>query len=467
MAARDTVLRLAALMVLSSGCMAGPDYKRPAVPEAAAYRGASAGQPVTPAVASFGDQKWWDEFQDEALRDLIRSALQQNYDVRIAATRILEARARLGITRADQWPGVSAAGSVLNERSPEVAGRPPLETSPTQITVSFAWELDFWGKFRRATESARASLLAEEWAQRQVISSLVSDVATAYFQLREQDLELDISRRTLASRKDSLQLIQVLADRGATSMLDVRQAEQLVYGAGASIPALEQQIEQQENFISMLVGKNPDSVVRGRPLVDQPHPPDVPPGLPSSLLERRPDILQAEHQLVAANAQIGVAKADYFPQISLTAVGGSQSSALTRLFAGPAGLWTFGAAAVQPIFEGGRIRNNVRLAEARTQEATLVYQRTVQQAFREVADALVAYRKSQEVRAQQQELANASADATRLSNMRYRGGASSYLEVLDSETRSFTAQLALAQAELRELQSLVEIYRSLGGGWQQ
>jgi len=447
--------------------MVGPNYKKPDVTTPTAYRGLPAAPAVTPEAASFGDVKWWEAFQDDALRDLIRAALQQNYDVRIAAARILQARAQLGITRADQLPQINVLASVANERSPAVAGRPAIETSPTQITGSLAWELDFWGKFRRATESARANLFAEEWAQRQVMSSLVSDVATAYFQLREQDLELEISRRTLTSRQDSLRLTQLLADRGATSMLDVRQAEQLVFGAGASIPDLERRIEQQENFLSILVGRNPDSIARGRPLVDQPHPPDVPAGLPSTLLERRPDILQAEQQLVATNAQIGVAKAEYFPQISLTAVGGSQSSALTRLFAGPAGLWSVGVGALQPVFEGGRIRNNVRFAEARTQEATLVYQRTVQQAFREVADALVGYRKSQDVRIQQQQLTNAAADATRLSNMRYGRGAASYLEVLDSETRSFVAQLALAQAELRELQSLVEIYRSLGGGWQQ
>jgi multidrug efflux system outer membrane protein len=465
MDARKAALRVGLVMTLSSGCVVGPNYKKPAVPTPAAYRGLPAA--VKPDVSSFGDEKWWDAFQDDALRDLVRSALKENYDVRIAAARILEARAQLGITRADQLPSVNVVASVANERSPEVAGRPAVETSPTQMTGSFAWELDFWGKFRRATESARANLLGQEWAQRQVVSSLVSDIATAYFQLRELDLELEISRRTLATRTDSLRLTQLLADRGATSLLDVRQAEQLVFGAGASIPDLEQRIEQQENFISILVGQNPDAIGRGRPLVDQPHPPEVPAGLPSSLLERRPDILQAEQQLVAANAQIGVAKADYFPQISLTAVGGTESSALTRLFAGPAGLWTVGAAALQPVFEGGRIRNNVRLAEARTQEATLVYLRTVQQAFREVADALVGYRKSQEVRNQQQQLTNAAEDATRLSNMRYRGGAASYLEVLDSETRSFEAQLALAQAQLRELQSLVAIYRSLGGGWQQ
>jgi len=464
---RNTLRCVVLVTALSSGCVVGPNYKKPAVDAPSVHRGLSAEQAVKPDIASFGDVKWWDAFQDDALRDLIRAALQQNYDVRIAAARILEARAQVGIARADQLPSVNAAASVLNERSPQTSVIPPVETSPTQITGSFAWELDFWGKFRRATESARANLLAEEWAQRQVFSSLVSDVATAYFQLREQDLELEIARRTLASRTDSLRLTQLLANRGATSLLDVRQAEQLVFGAGASIPDLEQRIEQQENFISILVGKNPESIARGRPLVDQPHPPEVPAGLPSSLLERRPDILQAEQQLVAANAQIGVAKADYFPQISLTAVGGSQSSALTRLFAGPAGLWSVGVTALQPVFEGGRIRNNVRFAEARTQEVTLVYQRTVQQAFREVADALVGYRKSQEVRSQQQQLTSAAQDATRLSNMRYRGGAASYLEVLDSETRSFTAQLALAQAQLRELQSLVEIYRSLGGGWQQ
>jgi multidrug efflux system outer membrane protein len=467
MDARQALVGVSFLATLLSGCMAGPNYKKPAVPTPAGYRGGSPEPRVQPDVASFGDQKWWEAFQDDALRDLIRTALQQNYDVRIAASRIDEARALLGIARADQLPEVSAGVSAVNQRLPQSPGRPPIETSATQVSLSAAWELDFWGKFRRATESARASLLSEEWAQRHIVGSLVSDVAAAYFQLREQDLELEISRQTLTSRTDSLRLTQVLADRGATSLLDVRQAEQLVFSAGASIADLEQRIEQQENFISVLVGRNPESVVRGRGLVDQPHPLEVPAGLPSSLLERRPDILQAEQLLVAANAQIGVAKAAYFPNISLTGTGGYQSSALSRLFAGPAGLWAFGASALQPVFEGGRIRSRVQFAEARTEEATLVYQRTVQQAFRDVSDALVAYRKSQEVRSQQQQLTTAAEDATRLSNLRYRGGAASYLEVLDSETRSFAAQLALAQARLRELQSLVQIYRSLGGGWQQ
>ena len=466
MRARNVVSGAILFAAVSSSCTVGPNYNKPLVVEPTVYRGAAAELSAKPDVASFGDQKWWDVFQDEALQTLIRAALEQNYDVRIAATRILEARALLGIAQADQLPEVTASASVFSQRSPAAAGRPAVDTSPVQLGLSASWELDFWGRFRRATESARANLLSDEWAQRQVISSLVSDVASAYFQLREQDLELEISRQTLASRRDSLRLTQVLADGGATSLLDVRQAEQLVFGASASIPDLESRIEQQENFISILVGRNPEGVMRGRPLIDQQQPPEVPAGLPSSLLERRPDILQAEQQLVAANAQIGVAKADFFPRISLTAIGGYQSSALARLFTGPAGLWTFGASALQPVFEGGRIRNNVAFAEARTQEATLVYQRTVQQAFRDVSDALVSYGKSREVRTEQQQLTSAAEDATRLSNMRYRGGAASYLEVLDSETRFFDAQLNLAQAQLRELQSLVQIYRSLGGGWQ-
>ena len=454
------------LGLLYSGCTVGPNYKKPKVAVPPTYRGSSLDAQAKPELTSFGDQKWWDTFQDETLRDLIQTALKQNYDVQIAATRILQARAQLGIARADQFPTVQGAASAANERTPQVVGRPAIETGASQLSVALAWELDFWGKFRRASESARANLLAQEWAQRAVISSLVSDVATAYFQLRELDLELEISRQTLASRRDSLGLTQILADGGATSLLDVRQAEQLVYGAAATIPDLERRIEQQENFISILLGTNPQAIARGRKLVDQPHPPQVPAGLPSTLLQRRPDVLQAEQQLVAANAQIGVAKADYFPHISLTAEGGYQSSALTSLFAAPAGLWSVGGSAVQPIFEGGRIRNRVRFAEAQTEEAKLFYQRTVQEAFREVSDSLVAYRKSQEFRAQQELLTHSAEEATKLSKMRYKGGATSYLEVLDSDTRYFIAQLSLAQAQLRELESFVQIYRSLGGGWQ-
>jgi multidrug efflux system outer membrane protein len=420
-----------------------------------------------PAAEPLGDQKWWEVFQDKQLQDLIHTALQQNYDVRIAATRIVEARAQVGIARADQLPTISGGAQAVNERNPRVKLYPQYETSSNQVDLSLAWELDFWGKYRRATESARANLLATEWARKEVIDTLVSDVAAAYFQLRELDLELEISRRTLASRKNSLQLTQTLANGGATSMLDVRQAEQLVFTAAETIPDLERQIEQQENFISTLLGNNPGPIARGTKLTEQPHPPQIPAGLPSSLLERRPDIREAEAQLIAANAQIGVAKADYFPQITLTATGGYQSSALTSLFTGPAGLWSFGGSLAQPIFEGGRIRSNVRFTEARQQEAALVYQQTIQQAFRGVSDALVGYSKDREFREQQEQLTFSAQDAARLSETRYRGGATSYLEVLTNETNYFDAELGLAQAQLNELVALVRIYRNLGGGWQE
>ena len=461
------LIALSLVMLLLSGCAVGPNYKRPSVNIPAAYRGAMPQEATQPAAESLGDQKWWEVFQDQELQDLIHTALQYNYDVGIAATRILQAQAQVGITRSDQLPTISGGVEAVNQRSARTKFFPAFETSSNQVDLSLAWELDFWGKYRRATESARANLLATEWAREAVISTLVSDVAAAYFQLRELDLELEISRRTLASRRDSLRLTQTLARGGATSMLDVRQAEQLVFTAAETIPDLERRIEQQENFISTLLENNPGSIARGMKLTEQPHAPEIPAGLPSSLLERRPDIRQAEAQLIAANAQIGVAKAEYFPQINLTASGGYQSSALTSLFTGPAGLWSFGGSLVQPIFTGGRIRSNVKFTEARQQEAALVYQQTIQQAFRGVSDALVGYRKEREFREQQEQLTFSAQDAARLSETRYRGGATSYLEVLTNETNYFDAELGLAHAQLNELLGLVRIYRNLGGGWQE
>ena len=459
---------LSLTMLLSAGCAVGPNYKRPSTDVPGMYRGATPQEPAQPAASqSFGGQKWWEVFQDKQLQDLIRTALLQNYDVRIAATRILEAQAQLGITRADQLPSISGEALAVNERNPQTKLFRQYETSANQLDLSLAWELDFWGKYRRATEAARANLLATEWAHEAVVSTLVSDVATAYFQLRSLDLQLEISQRTLALRRDSLQLTQTLANGGATSMLDVRQAEQLVDTAAETIPDLERRIEQQENFLSTLLGNNPGPIVRGTKLNEQPHMPEIPAGLPSSLLERRPDIREAEAQLIAANAQIGVAKAAYFPQISLTATGGYQSSALTSLFTGPAGLWSFGGSLVQPIFAGGRIRSGVTFSEARQQEALLTYRQTIQQAFRGVSDGLIEYHKDREFREYQQQLALSAQDAAQLSEMRYRGGAASYLEVLTNETNDFAAELGLAQAQLNELVGLVLIYRNLGGGWQQ
>jgi outer membrane protein, multidrug efflux system len=457
---------IAITFLLLTGCTLGPKYKRPPLTVPDSYRGLApdAGPQTAP---SLGDEKWWAVFQDAQLQQLIRTALTQNYDVRIAAARVLQAQAILGITRADQFPTITGGASSTNERFPKTKITPPFYTSPSQVNLSLAWELDFWGKYRRATEAARASLLATEWGTRAVISSLVSNVASAYFQLLELDSQMEISKRTLASRKESLRLIEIRASGGVTSLIDVRQSEQLVYTAAAEIPDLERRVEQQENFISTLLGMNPAPVLRGRPLEENAVPATVPAGLPSALIERRPDIQSAEQQLVAANARIGVAKAAYFPQITLTATAGYQSPALTSLFTGPAGLWSFGGQLLQPIFTGGKIRSNVRLTEAQQQEAVLVYQQIIQQAFREVSDSLVAYRKNREFREQQELLTKAAQDTTRLADVRYRGGAASYLEVLDSDSRYFDAQLVLAQAQLNERLALVQIYGALGGGWQQ
>lgn len=451
--------------ILLTACAVGPNYKRPRINAPDAYRGlAPDAGPQT--VISFADEKWWAVFQDPQLQGLIREALANNYDLRLAAVHLLEAQAALGITRADQFPNVYAGTSAANQRFSKTRITPEFETSPIQVNLSLAWELDFWGKFRRATEAARADVLATDWGGKAVASSLVSNVATAYFQLLELDLEMQISRRTLDSRKESLRLVEIRAKGGNTSMMDVRQSEQLVYGASAQIPDLERRIEQQENFISILLGRNPGPVIRGRSLVDNVFAPAVPAGLPSSLLDRRPDIRSAEQELIAANARIGVAKATYFPQITLTAVGGYQTQALTNLFTGPAGFWNFGGQLLQPIFTAGKLRSNVRLTEAQQQDALLVYQESIQQAFREVSDSLVAYRKNQEFRAQQELLTSSAEDATHLADSRYRGGVTSYLEVLDSDTRYFDAQIALAQAQLNERLAIVQLYNALGGGWQ-
>jgi outer membrane protein, multidrug efflux system len=451
-------------MLLSTGCAVGPKYNRPVSDIPVAYRGVST-QPTLD-TESLGDEKWWEVFQDKQLQDLIRTGIEQNYDVRVAANRILQAEIQIGIARADELPTLNAGVGGTAQRSPRSRFFPAFNAGVSRASAAFAWEPDFWRKYRSATEVARANLVATEWGKRAIISTLVSDIATAYFQLRALDLELDISKRTLGSRQESLDLTQRLEQRGVNSLLDVRQAEQLVFTAAAQITDLEKLIEQQENLISILIGKNPDAVQRGLNLTEQPHAPEVPAGLPSALLERRPDIRAAEQQLVALNAEIGVAKAAYFPRISLTAEGGFLSGALTSLFTGPAALWTFAGDLTQPVFSGGRVRAGVKLAETRQQEQLLFYQQTIQQAFRDVSDALVAYRKSQEFRLHQQKLTESTKDAARLAELRYRAGTTSYLEVLTNQTNSFSAELGLAQAQLNELEALVQIYRSLGGGWQ-
>ncbi|HEY6252339.1 MAG TPA: efflux transporter outer membrane subunit [Candidatus Angelobacter sp.] len=476
---RSGKIWLSSMVLWLASCTVGPNYKRPVVAAPEAYRGAT-DQPAGNAAqgnvvqnlnkdksASLSDEKWSEVFPDKELQELIRTALRQNYDLRIAATRILEAQAQLGITRADQYPSVSVGGGITNQQSAASGPIPSFEQTKGQVSASASWQLDFWGRYRRATEAARANLLASEWARRQVITTLIANVAAAYFQLREFDLELEISRRTVGSRTGSLQLTRTLQEHGANSMLDVRQAEQLVYTASEQVPDLERRIAQQEDALSILLGNNPGDIPRGLKLTEQPHAPEVPAGLPSALLERRPDIRQAEQQLIAANAEIGVARAAFFPQISLTGSAGYQSSALTSLFTGPSGFWSMAGALAQPIFQGGRIRSNLRLTQAQQQEAVLFYQKTVQGAFRDVSDALIGYRKNREFREQQDLLTQAAQDAARLSEIRYRAGESSYIEVLTNETNYFTAELGLAQAQGNELIALVQLYQALGGGWEQ
>ena len=467
-------------LLWAGACSVGPDYKRPAVTVPTSYRGASTSEapttesgppraslaPSSSAAASLGEEKWWEVFEDRELQGLIRTALKNNYDVQIAAARVLEAQAQLGITRADQLPSLGVGGNITSIRNPKVGPIPSYELTQGQVSASAAWNLDFWGRYRRATESARAILLANEWAQKEVMATLVANLASSYFQLRQLDLELEISNRTLSSRQDSLELTKTLEQHGINSLLDVRQSEQLVYTAASEVPDLERQIAEEENAISILLGNNPGDIPRGLKLTEQPHAPEVPVGLPSALLERRPDIREAEQNLIAANAQIGVARSAYFPQISLTANAGYESAALTNLFTGPAGVWTLAGSLTQPIFEGGRLKSGVRLAEAQHEQLLLTYQQAIQGAFRDVANALVAYRKNREFRIQQQHLVESAQDAARLSEIRFKAGTTDYLEVLTNETNSFSAELALAQAQGNELNALVQLYQALGGGWE-
>src|SRR5580704_12722174 len=454
------------IIVLLAGCAVGPNYKRPAVTVPTDYRDAMP-SPNLP-VSSLGNEKWWLVYQDPVLVQLIHTALQQNYDVRIAATRVLEAQAELGIVRANQLPSANLGANVYSQQNAKVSNLfPAYDVNAGHLNLSVLWNLDFWGKYRRQTEAARAQLLATEWGQRAAISSLVANVATAYFQLRALDSELDIAERTLASRRQSLELTHVLASHGSASDLDVSQSEQLVYTASETIPDVERQIQQQENVLSILLGENPQSIPRGRALTEQPVPQNVPAGIPSELLERRPDVRQAEEMMVAANAQIGVAKASFFPSISLTGSGGLESNALNRFISKPAETW-YGAFSVsQPVFQGGALRSQLRLARANWQEASLSYQQTVQNALEQVSNSLVASQKDREFREQQQLLTQAAQQTDQLSEVLYKNGGASYLQVLTSETNYFSAELNLVQAQLNERLALVQLYQALGGGWQQ
>lgn len=454
-----------AFLFLLAGCMVGPNYKRPSVSLPPAYRGAT---PAPAAAApSLGNEKWWQVFQDPTLVNLIHTALAQNYDVRIAATRVVQAQAQAGITRSNQFPSVSAGAEIFSQKNAKTSNAfPAYEVNAGRLSLSVIWNLDFWGKYRRENQMARAQLLSTVWGQRAVDTSVVASVATAYFQLRALDAELEIAQRTLASRQDSLRLISVLAKNGSASALDVSQAQQIVYAAAGAIPNIQRQISQQENLLGILLGENPGPIARGRPLVQQPEPTTVPAGLPSELLDRRPDIGEAEASLIAANAQIGVLKASLFPSISLTGTGGLESNALNHIISEPAEMWNAGVNLTQPVFQAGELRSGVRLARAQQQEMLLTYRQTILTALEQVSDGLVAYDMDRQFRRQQEQLTQAAEQSDRLSLILYHNGGASYLQVLTSETNLFAAQMSLVQAQLNERLALVQLYQAFGGGWQ-
>jgi multidrug efflux system outer membrane protein len=447
------------------GCSVGPNYHRPAVHTPTAFREPGENPQVQAQVASYADLPWWQVFQDPQLQELIRIALKQNYDLQIAAERISAGRAQLAVTRASQLPQVQGNGTFSGGKESNFQSKFNFLT----LTADAAFQLDFFGKLRRATEASRAQLLATEDARQTVVLTLVSDVASDYFALLQLDLQLQITRNTVAAQEASVKLTNLRLDHGVATKLDVLQAQQVLDSANAQIPDLERQIAQEENAISILLGNYPQDVPRGRPLVEQPLPPEVPPGLPSSLIERRPDVREAEQIMVAANAEIGVAKAQFFPQISLTGSGGGafgRSSAFSSLMSSQLGIWSYGAQVSQPIFTAGALRGNLRLAESQHQQALIAYRQSIQRAFGDVSDALIGYQKFHEVRVRQESTVADLQESVRLSNMRYKGGTTTYLEVLDGQRSLFAAELTLAQARGTEYQSLVQLYRTLGGGWQ-
>lgn len=464
---RRPLLLIATIFVCSfmNACRVGPNYRRPAVQTPTSYRDLSANPQAQAQTASYADLPWWQVFQDPQLQELIRVALKQNYDLQLATERINAARAQVAVTRSTLFPQVQGRGDFLGGKENTVQSRFNFLT----LTADAAFQLDFFGKLRRATEAARAELLATEDARQTVVLTLVSDIASDYFALLQLDLALEITHNTVKAQEASVKLTDLRLQRGVATRLDVLQAQQTLDTANAQIPDLERQIAQEEDAISILLGNYAQGVPRGRPLVEQPLPPEVPAGLPSSLLERRPDIREAEQILVAANAEIGVAKAEFFPQIALTASGGGafgRSSIFSGLMSSQLGIWSYGANVSQPIFTGGALSGNLKLAESQHKQALIIYQQTIQRAFGDVSDALIGYQKLHEVRLRQESTVGDLQESVRLSDMRYKGGTTTYLEVLDGQRSLFSAQLTLAQARGNEYRSLVQLYRSLGGGWQ-
>ena len=455
------------------GCAVGPDYKRPAIDAPTTFRTAASDPHTASGDKSFADLGWWDTFQDPQLTAFIAEALTNSWDIKIAVARVLQAEASARITRSQFFPTINAGGDLITSRASEKGPIPiPAGSNPHRdygdVFLSMpAYELDLWGRIRRANEAARAQLLSAVESQRTVRQTLVTQVATAYLELLDLDLELEIAQHTYTARTNSLELTRSRESGGVASMQDVYQAQILVSTAEASIADTHRRIEEGENLLSILLGRNPGEIQRGTGMISQTVRAEVPAGLPSALLERRPDLRAAEQQLVAANADIGQAKAAFFPQVTLSGFGGFQSVALSDLFTGAAKTWQFGPTVTIPLFAGGRLRGNLKLAEARFEESLARYQQTVQGAFREVSDGLINYQRTREFREKQQERTEAHRNATGMANVRYEGGVTSYLEVLYNEQELFTAELGLAQARRNEFLSVIQLYRALGGGWTQ
>ena len=444
------------------GCAVGPNYQKPPVTVPVVYRDVVG--PPAPA-ASLADQPWWEIFRDDTLRKLIDEALATSYDVQIAAWRVDEARARAGIARSEFFPQVFYGGQW--SRSQQSSYLPPgtHETGNLHsVNVNFNWELDLWGRVRRLNESAKAQYLATEEARRGVLLSLVSDVASTYFRLRELDEELVISRKTAQAFQETARLFERKLSEGAASALETSYASAAYKQVAATVPDIERQIEATENVLNVLLGRNPAAVARGGALAEQSVPPEVPAGLPSDLLQRRPDIRQAEEELIAANAGVGVATANFFPTISLTGLFGAVSPEVSNLF--PAGrTWSIAAGLFGPLFQGGRLLSQYDVAYAQWQQSKLFYEQTVTNAFNETTTVLYAREK---LAASVRELADSVGyyrDMVRLTNLRYNSGLASYFEVLYSMQQLFPAEISLARARVNLLTNYVDIYKALGGGW--
>ena len=464
-AASARLIGLVALASVSAGCLVGPNYKRPELTSPQQFRFVEGAQAET-----LADAPWFEVFDDPALQDLIKLAIANNLDLRAAVARVEEMRARAGIAKSFLYPQVDGAASYrargATSAEPDATDAEDTFHQNTSYGFQLGWEIDLFGKLRRQNEAALALALASEQARRGVMVTLVGDVASSYFLLRELDIQLAIARQTLDINDQTVTYFQNRLDGGVSNRLEVDRIRALRARTAAAIPNLEQQIATVENEVSLLLGRPPSAIARGPATPDAPLPPAVPAGLPTSLLERRPDVAEAEQFLVSANADIGVAKAMFYPTISLTGFLGGVSGDLTTFLGGSGGIWSAGAGLLQPIYQGGRLRRNSEVAQARFDQALAMYQKAALNGYREVADALVTIQKLGEERVQHEAGVVVLVDAADLARARYDSGLASYIEILTADQDLFVQQLRLAQTRGQEFRARAELYRALGGGWQ-